>query len=113
MGVIPYWPLGGTAMTLRPEKFGLHITDYDFATSVEDFPQTETDTLGTFEVLRLWREMQREFSQHMEIMLRNRVVPPHRYFRFINGIIVISIMASGGKLYRTCQHCFPIMACYS
>lgn len=74
IGVVSYWPLPETSITVNPEKYGLTILDYDFYTSVGDFPQIETHLLNRFELARLMKNMDTEISLYMKNMIKNREI---------------------------------------
>lgn len=74
LGVVCYWPLPETSITKEPEKYGIQIVDYDFYTSAEDFPQTETEEMSRWEILRLAQHMEKEFAaKRKEMLLEGRV----------------------------------------
>ena len=78
IGVITYWPLHGTPMTLHPENFGIKICDDEFITSVGDFPQIETAEIDRLEILEMQAEFQKLISKTMSEMLENWEVPTER-----------------------------------
>lgn len=78
LGVVTYWPLPGTELTNHPEKYGVHITDRDFLTSVDDFPQTETEDIDCWELQRLVQQMEDEFATVRRDMLLSGEVPLKR-----------------------------------
>ena len=74
LNVVCYWPLPETSITKEPEKYGIQIVDYDFYTSAEDFPQTETEEMSRWEILRLAQHMEKEFAgKRKEMLLEGRV----------------------------------------
>jgi len=78
LGVVSYWPLPETSMTKAPEQYGLRIVDYDFHTSLDDFPQTETADFDRWQIFGKMRHMEREFARRREEMLLARRVPLER-----------------------------------
>ena len=85
LGVVSYWPLPETPMTLRPEKYGIQIVDYDFVTSVGDFPQTETAELDRFTVAEMMYDLDNAISKQMIKMLENWEVPCETVMRWFSG----------------------------
>ena len=80
LGVVCYWPLPETSITKEPEKYGIQIVDYDFYTSAEDFPQTETEEMSRWEILRLAQHMEKEFAAKRKEMLLEGRVPLEQIF---------------------------------
>lgn len=74
LGVVTFWPLAETKMTRLPQDFGIKICDYEFFTSVGDFPQTETSTLDRFDISKMARDLQEEIYSQMIEMIENRQV---------------------------------------
>ena len=78
LGVVSYWPLPGTELTINHDKYDIDILDYDFETSIDDFPQTETKELSKWSILSMMRNMEEELSNHMLQMIKNNEVPLFR-----------------------------------
>lgn len=75
IGVVSFWPLAQTSMTLHPEAYDLRIIDDQFLTACGDFPQVETKDLTRWDILRMVRDMSLELRAHMVGMLRRNEVP--------------------------------------
>jgi len=75
LGVVSYWPLPETAMTQQPEAYGIMVTDFDFTTSVDDFPQTEADGIDRFRVVAMIQELQQALAEERREMLAAGDVP--------------------------------------
>lgn len=75
IGVVSYWPLPQTSMTLQPARYGLKILDPDFLTACGDFPQIETKDLSRWDIHVMVQSMQKELRQHMIGMLKRNEVP--------------------------------------
>lgn len=75
LGIVSYWPLPETSITESPEKYSLKIIDPYFFTSIDDFPQTETQGLTCWDILLMMQQMEKEFSEQRKRMLRNGEVP--------------------------------------
>ncbi len=75
IGVVSFWPLPQTSMTLHPQDYGLHILDSEFLTACGDFPQVETAVLNRWDILQMVRDMNEELERHMVGMLQRREVP--------------------------------------
>ena len=78
IGVVSYWPLPETSVTQHPDQYGIRITDYDFYTSLGDFPQTETEDIDRWELLQMMKDMEKEIQSHMMGMLLRREVSQER-----------------------------------
>lgn len=84
LGVVTFWPLPNTSMTMHPEYYGLRIIDRDFLTSLGDFPQVETDKMSRWNISKQMKSMERSLKEHMKYMLDNWMVPTEyilRWFR--------------------------------
>ena len=75
LGIVSYWPLPETSITESPEKYSLKTIDPYFFTSIDDFPQTETQGLTCWDILLMMQQMEKEFSEQRKRMLRNGEVP--------------------------------------
>lgn len=75
LGVVPYWPLPETPMTLHPENYGIKIVDDEFVTSSGDWPQVETEELDRFTVAGMMRDLEQAISDQMIRMMENWEVP--------------------------------------
>lgn len=75
IAVVCYWPLPETSITNNPEQYGIKIIDREFITAVGDFPQTETDDLNKWDILKLAQDMDRELERFMSKMLLEHRVP--------------------------------------
>lgn len=75
IGVVSYWPLAQTSMTLQPARYGLKIVDPDFLTACGDFPQVETEDFSRWDIHTMVQSMQKALRQHMINMLRHNEVP--------------------------------------
>lgn len=84
LGVVSYWPLPETALTKNAGSYGIRITDADFITTVDDFPQTETDEFDVWGINSCVQKMRRRFHELMIRMLRNRMVPDERMRKWIS-----------------------------
>ena len=78
IGTVTFWPLPGTKMTNCPEEFGIKICDFEFLTSIGDFPQIETSELNRFKIAEMQIELQKEISNQMISMLEKWQVPIER-----------------------------------
>ena len=84
LGVVTFWPLPNTAMTMYPEYYGLHIVDREFITSLGDFPQVETDEISKWEVSEQMKSMENSLKEHMRYMFEKWMIPTEyilRWFR--------------------------------
>lgn len=101
LGVVTYWPLPGTSMTDHPKKYKLKLADKEFLTSVDDFPQTETDGFDRFRILQLVQNMEQEFNQVRQDMLLRGEVPMERILSWYPST---SVFKSYGLWWQTlCQ----------
>lgn len=78
IGIVTFWPLAETKMTLSPKDFGIKICDTEFLTSVGDFPQIETPELSRLTINEMRRSFTEEISAQMVDMLENWRVPTER-----------------------------------
>lgn len=77
-GGVSYWPLPETAITKCPEKYQIHIADYDFITSVGDFSQVYTQELQTWEISSMVKKFDEELMAYKKEMLSHQRVPHER-----------------------------------
>ena len=101
LGVVTYWPLPETELTNHPDRYDLQILDYDFYTSADDFPQTATDGLDCWDILKLHRRMEHEIQKHMIDMLKNNEVPLERLLSWYPSDIAFK---SYGLWWQALQH---------
>lgn len=65
MHAINFWPLPGTAMTLRPQDFGMEILDPQSRTSATDYPVVRCGALGPERLSCLRFEMDTAFQNQV------------------------------------------------
>ena len=75
LGVVSYWPLPETSITDNPQKYGLIIKDYNFYTSVSDFPLVETEELSIWDICGLISDMRSNIRTLMLQQLKNNLIP--------------------------------------
>lgn len=86
IGVVTFWPLSETPMTSNPTEYGIKICDYDFVTSVGDFPQVETSYLSRLIIAEMQLDMEKMISTVMQDMLRKEDVPRERILSWFGGL---------------------------
>lgn len=86
LGVVCYWPLAETSITNNPAEYGINIVDYDFLTSLGDFPQTETDNIDKWELANMMRELECHVTDSMKNLIRNRRIPRELIMERIKNI---------------------------
>lgn len=78
IGVVSYWPLAETKITNQPENYNIQITDYDFLTSIGDFPQTKTCDFTEYDISLLLKDMEYKINVYMLEMIEKNIVPVER-----------------------------------
>ena len=74
LGIVTFWPLPNTQMTLHPSEFGIKICDKEFLTSVGDFPQTETTNFDKIAIAEKQAELENYiFDVMLELIKRRRI----------------------------------------
>ena len=92
LGVVSYWPLPETELTRNAASYGIRITDPDFVTTVDDFPQTENAEFDVWGINACVQKMRRKFQEVMVNMLRNRMIPEERMRQWIDSSGVTSVV---------------------
>lgn len=82
LGVVSFWPLPETQMTMHPEHYDLEVIDNEFLTSVGDFPQVETSELNKWDISIQMQNMEKELKEHMTRMIENWEVPTSRVLKW-------------------------------
>lgn len=78
LGVVTFWPLPNTPMTLCPSKFGIKIFDKKFLTSAGDFPQTETAEFDRITIAQKQAELEQYIDDTMFELIQNRQISTER-----------------------------------
>lgn len=78
IGVVTFWPLSETPMTLNPSNYGIKVYDKDFVTSAGDFPQAATDELSRYDIAVMQKNFEDNISKQMIDMMENWEVPTER-----------------------------------
>ena len=91
LNALSFWPLPETELTTNPKKYGIKIVDYDFVTTVDDFPQTETEDYDVWGLLECVQNMRAEIFNTMMKMIKERTVPESR---------IISWLSQDGENFR-------------
>ena len=82
LGVVTFWPLPNTPMTLCPSKFGIKIFDKEFLTSAGDFPQTETEEFDRIAIGQRQAELEQYINATMLELIQSRQIPAERIFNW-------------------------------
>ncbi len=85
IGVVSFWPLPETPMTLHPEKYGIKIQDKEFVTSIGDFPQAQTNKLSRLEIAKMQFDFEKMIDDLMIDMLDKWEVPTERVLSWFAG----------------------------
>ena len=78
LGVVTFWPLPNTKMTLCPSEFGIRICDKEFLTSAGDFPQTETAEFDRIAIAEKQAELERYIDDTMLELIQSRQIPTEK-----------------------------------
>ena len=74
LGVVTFWPLPNTPMTLCPDKFGIKIFDKEFLTSAGDFPQTETTNFDRVAIAEKQADLENYILEVMLELIQSRQI---------------------------------------
>lgn len=102
LGVVTFWPLPETPMTLCPDKYGIQIMDREFVTSAGDFPQAQTKEIDRFRVSEMQRELESVIFAKMIQMLENWEVPTERVLQWFSN--ARDKRSYGGWIVQLGQH---------
>ena len=75
IGVMTYWALPNTPMTMHPESFGIKICDRDFLTSLGEFPQAETSDYDRLAIAEKQLELEKFIEEEMRYILLSGQIP--------------------------------------
>ena len=85
LGVVTFWPLPQTKMTMRPTDFGIRIFDMEFLTSAGDFPQTETSELNRLAIAEKQAELENFIYEQMIEILKGRQIPTEKILQWFGN----------------------------
>ncbi len=100
LNALSLWPLPETELTVNPGKYGIRIVDPDFITTVDDFPQTETDEYDVWGILDCVQKMRTEIYNIMVKMIKERAIPESR---IISWITQSRMNSTGGIWFNALQ----------